>query len=641
MLTTSGIPLTLPLLSEAMKPILVLVDLQEDFLEEPGLEPHREKVVAGAVDLIQSARSADVPVIHIHTVVRRDPDNRMPHWKRNDRWSCLEGTAGQAPPVALAPEAGETVLTKTGFGLGSDAFLTLYPTNGVRYAVVAGVHLHACVRQVALDLHQAGFTVDIARDAVGTHEPAHAASSEVYMRSRGIGFIDNSTVHKSFKESAESAARSATSRRTTHVPWRKGASPAGTPAGRADILLKAADEIAAQCEALAQEIVSEIGKPIRYARGEVHRISALFRAVAARSAVGSLDTQELEATVRRRPVGNVAIISPWNNPLAIAAGQIAPAFLYGNSILWKPAPAGTRCAASLHSLLCSLGIDAGSFQLIEGDGDVGLQLVQDTRVDAICFTGATSTGRVVAAAAAQRHLPVQAELGGNNAAIITSSADLHRAAILVAEAAFGCAGQRCTATRRVIVMEDAWERFLPLLEQAVASLSWGDPRLAATQVGPLVDESHAWAISNSIARAEDSGFVVRRPHFGSTRPLGNRFIPPTLIECDDPGAEIVQEETFGPVLVIQKAASLAEALDLLNGVRHGLAGALFSSQLDQQETFLSEANCGILKLNLATVEAGVDVPFLGWKASGIGLPQHGEANPLFFTRFQSVYGAAS
>jgi acyl-CoA reductase-like NAD-dependent aldehyde dehydrogenase/nicotinamidase-related amidase len=619
-----------------MKPLLLLVDLQEDFLDEQGIEPHRESILAGAADLLRSARAAGVPVIHVHTAVAHDPDNRMPHWKSNDRWTCLGGTPGQAPPAALAPAPGEPVLSKNGFGVGSEAFLRLPELKEARHAVVAGVHVHACVRQAALDLHQAGIAVCIARDATGSHEPAHAAQSEAYLRSRGIAFEDNAAI-RTWLETGVRSAANLRARGEIAQSLSNARPPAGTVAGRTEILLKAAGEVAARSEMLAQDIVSEIGKPIRYARGEVHRISALFRAVAARAAAQELDTDEPEATVRRRPVGNVAIISPWNNPLAIAAGQIAPAFLYGNAIVWKPAPAGSRCAERFHQMLCSSGIEADSFRLIQGDGDVGFELARHAGIDAVCFTGATGTGRVVAAAAAQRHLPVQAELGGNNAAIVTSSADLERAALLVAEAAFGCAGQRCTATRRVIILDEVWDNFLPVLERAVEKLVWGEAHLEATQVGPLVNEGHARNVAAAIARADDSGFEVRQPHRRTTSMKGPRFIPPTMIHCSDPNAEIVQEETFGPVLIIQRAASLAEALDLLNTVRQGLAGALFSARPDEQELFLSAAKCGILKLNLATVEAGVDVPFLGWKASGIGLPQHGESNRLFFTRLQSVY----
>jgi acyl-CoA reductase-like NAD-dependent aldehyde dehydrogenase len=156
----------------------------------------------------------------------------------------------------------------------------------------------------------------------------------------------------------------------------------------------------------------------------------------------------------------------------------------------------------------------------------------------------------------------------------------------------------------------------------------------------LLTPARAERVASSVARAKSEAFTVIQPHLDSSAqavPKGADYYPPTLVLCDHPGSEIVQEETFGPVLVVQRARDWEHAMTLLNGVRHGLAAACFTSDSATQKRFLAEARAGILKINRATADAGVDVPFGGWKGSGIGTPQHGQANVEFYTRFQTLY----
>jgi acyl-CoA reductase-like NAD-dependent aldehyde dehydrogenase/nicotinamidase-related amidase len=608
-----------------MTPLLVLVDLQEDFLADPGLEPHRDTVVAGAGALLAAARSNGFRIVHVHTRVTREPDNRMPHWKAAGRWPCLTGTPGQAPPAVLAPLDREVVLDKTGFGVTGGALEAA--AAGCDFAVVAGVHTHACVRQAVVALHQAGLAVAVAAEGIGSHEPAHAAQTEVWLRQRGISFLSNAEIlERRFGQDAHPRVDM----------WPEMHPPEPDLVKRLGVLEAIADLVDAHAAELAARIVTEIGKPVRYARGEVARSAALFRAVAGRAATQSLESAEVEALVRRRPLGTVAVITPWNNPLAIAAGQLAPAFAYGNAMVWKPSPAGRGCAELLYRLMVDGGIDPRSFHHLSGGADTGLALARRPDIDAVCFTGSTAAGRVYAALCSERAIPLQAELGGNNAAIVAASADLDRAAALIADAAFGCAGQRCTATRRVIVLSDVYDSFLAALEDATAQLPWGDPQRDDTIVGPLAHVAHAQKIARLIARSRDSGHTVLQPH--TRAPDGPAFVAPAMILCDDPQAEIVQEESFGPVLAVQRAADFPDALRLQNGVRQGLAAALFSDRPEEQQLFLRTAKAGLLKINQGTVEAGVDVPFLGWKLSGVGPPQHGAGNLEFFTRAQSVYG---
>lgn len=263
-------------------------------------------------------------------------------------------------------------------------------------------------------------------------------------------------------------------------------------------------------------------------------------------------------------------------------------------------------------------------------------------LDALTVTGSCALGRAAQAACASRNLPLQAELGGNNAAIVWSDADLVAAAGSVAEGAFSFAGQRCTANRRVIVTREIHDRFLSMLAQATAGLNWGDPLNPETMVGPLISTSGKDRIQRLIRRAQADGAEVLVPHeHERTRaglPADGAYVPPTIVLSRDPGQEIVQQESFGPILVVQTAADWEHAIRLCNGVPQGLVAALFSASADRREQFLERVPAGILKINRSTMDADAETPFGGWKASGIGPPEHGDANREFHARIQSIHG---
>jgi acyl-CoA reductase-like NAD-dependent aldehyde dehydrogenase len=429
-------------------------------------------------------------------------------------------------------------------------------------------------------------------------------------------------------------------------------------AGRRAVLERLAARIEADRDSLARQMAVEIGKPVRQGRAEAVRAAALLRA-AARADAPDEEVTGPGVVCRRRPVGVIGVVTPWNNPLAIPAGKLAPALLYGNTVAWKPAPAGSAVALRLVALLHEAGCPPGVVNLVSGDRSTAAALMHGD-LDAVTLSGSLAAGYAAGEICGRRHLPLQAELGGNNAAIVWSDADLVSAAGQLAEAAFGFAGQRCTANRRVIVEAGCSDTFVEALVVATARLIWGDPLDEAAQVGPLISRSARDRVASLVARAETSGHPVlvpsrvgsprrRRlcaeegfqPQRGSARPAPpaaeGAYYPPTLVLCDDPGHEIVQEETFGPVLVVQRASGWREALDLCSGVRQGLAAALFSGSPERQAEFLEEARAGVLKINRPTTDVDAVSPFGDWKASGIGPPEHGEGNRQFYTRLQSVY----
>ena len=199
------------------------------------------------------------------------------------------------------------------------------------------------------------------------------------------------------------------------------------------------------------------------------------------------------------------------------------------------------------------------------------------------------------------------------------------------------AGQRCTANRRVIVSSRLRAKLLDRLTRATAQLIAGTADDPATHIGPLVSAA-AWdRVTAQIQRAEADGLVIHRPLPAPSSPIES-WCPPVIIECDDPPHEIVQQESFGPVLVIQTCRDWDHAIALANGVSQGLASALFSESSDRITDFLDRAQAGILKVNQSTADAAIDQPFGGWKGSGMGPPEHGDADIAFFTRMQTVYG---
>jgi acyl-CoA reductase-like NAD-dependent aldehyde dehydrogenase len=279
--------------------------------------------------------------------------------------------------------------------------------------------------------------------------------------------------------------------------------------------------------------------------------------------------------------------------------------------------------------------------VVHGDGAAARALVSETAVSAVSFTGSNAAGEQIAALCALCRKPLQAELGGNNAAVVCADADLDAAAQAIAASAFGFAGQRCTSTRRIIVEAAVREAFVPRLLARIAALVVGDALDAATQVGPLISQAHLERVAAQVEQAR----VARsaRVLCGGTRSTGHRpgaWYLPTLIDGVEPDAPIVQQETFGPVAVLQTAQDFAHALVLCNGVAQGLVASLFSQDPARHAQFLEGAHAGVLRINPASFPVHPEAPFLGWGSSGLGPAEHGRWDIEFYSRPQAVYGQA-
>ncbi|HTR04313.1 MAG TPA: aldehyde dehydrogenase family protein, partial [Thermoanaerobaculia bacterium] len=600
------------------------------------------------------------------TTVDRETDRRMPHWKAADRWLCVGGTAGHEAPEALRPRAGEAVVSKTHFSaFGAPALERELAALGSDTLVLAGVHLHGCVRATALDAYQRGLEVWIADDAVGSDDPLHAAVTRRYLETRAARFLAVDEVltrlagraaldpprlaHRSPRRTAETlfsipvggareTAAASAAASAAGPAWR-----ARSEADRRAILTAVAETFERAAEALARSIAEDVGKPLSQARAEVARTAALVRNAAALTPGGE-PAAGSGSRFRRVPRGVVAAVTPWNNPLAIPWGKIAPAVALSNAVVWKPAPPASRVAVRSLELAREAGLPGDLVDAVPGDHRTAAALMGDAAVEAVTLSGSSTAGWAAQEVCARRRIPLQAELGGNNASIVWTGADLGRAAALVAAGAFAFAGQRCTANRRAVVETGVFDAFLDRLAAATGALAWGDPLDPATEVGPLVSADARDRVAATLAAARASGASTLAPHAATAgaRELeaAGAYLPPTIVVGAPPDAEIVQEETFGPVLVVERAASFDEALVLANGVRQGLVAALFSGPGPWRERFREAARAGVLKWDASTADADAVAPFGGWKTSGIGPPERGPGDLEFYTRVQTLYGEA-
>ena len=626
-----------------MKPLLVLVDLQNDFLSTAGLEPSAGTTTERASCLLKYCRNRGLPVVHIQTTVSREKDHRMQHWKEAKLWRCEEGTHGHEPPKELAPVGGEIIIHKTGFSaFQSGEFDHAIRTIGADTLLIAGIHLHACVRQTAIDAYQQGYRVMIAEDTVASNDPLHAAITRRYLEARCIGFEPVHSIIEQLQLSGECASKTAAPPVRDTVARAEAFLKAGfqtTAETRIQLVEKLASKLVEHHAELTDRIVNDVGKPIRYARVEVHKTSEMLLDIVRCFRTLPLQDDLQAATLRYRPHGVVAVITPFNNPLYIALGKVVPAVLYGNAAIWKAAPVALKLSKRVVEIMRESGWPDGMVTLLAGGRREAMALMSDECVRAVTLTGSLDAGYTAKEICDRRSIPLQAELGGNNAAIVWSDADLNHAAKSIASGAFEMTGQRCTANRRVIVHEDCRQAFMDLLIHHVKPMKWGDPKGEETQIGPVISERQQQKIKTMIERAEQALGPAIQP-LGNMPPAEEgHWVPPTIVCCDDPNAEIVQEETFGPVLVVQTAKSWDQAMRLCNGVRQGLSAAIFTNTDSIKTRFLEEAETGILKINQSTADAAIGIPFGGWKASGAGVPEHGHFDREFFTRPQTIYGS--
>lgn len=417
---------------------------------------------------------------------------------------------------------------------------------------------------------------------------------------------------------------------------------AGLPAGqRAAVFHRAADAIEARAERIAVDMTAEMGKPLRESRVEAMRAAAVLRFSAGEAwrPIGDVfeaSVPDQRLFTLRRPLGVVGLITPWNFPVAIPIWKLAPALVYGNTVVLKLGYEAPRTGLHIAECFAEAGVPAGVFNVLTGAGSkVGAELVANTDVRAISFTGSVPVGHNVRNEATKRDCRVQLELGGHNPLIATADAELDRAVEAAYAGAFWSAGQKCTATRRIFVEDAVYDDFRERFLARIAAGTVGDPMDPATEVGPVVNETALEDILAAIERGRDQGGTVIA---GGGRGHPEAWlIEPTVFEGVGDDHYLSCEEVFGPVTTLYRFGTLDEAIARANDVPFGLSASVFTRDLRTAHRFAEELQAGVLHVNSQTAGADVHVPFGGVKHSGWGPHEQGRAAIEFFTETVTVY----
>jgi aldehyde dehydrogenase (NAD+) len=416
----------------------------------------------------------------------------------------------------------------------------------------------------------------------------------------------------------------------------------GLPAGqRAAFFGKAANAIESRAERIAQDMTAEMGKPLREARLETLRAATILRYAAGEAwrPIGELYEPSVPSQrlyTLRRPLGVVGLITPWNFPIAIPVWKLAPALVYGNTLVLKLAYEAPQTGLHVAECFAEAGLPAGVLNVLTGSGSkVGAELVRSPGVRAISFTGSVAVGHGVRDEATARGCRVQLELGGQNPLVVMADAELDRAVESAYAGAFWSAGQKCTATRRILVQDEVYEDFRDRLLARVAAGKAGDPADPEVEVGPLVNESALADVLGAVerARAEGGTLLTGGEQVGDEGYL----VAPTVFEGLADDAELSCEEVFGPVTSLYRFSTLDEAIERANAVRFGLSTAIFTRDLHAVQRFTERAAAGIIHVNSQTAGADVHVPFGGVKGSGFGPHEQGRAAIEFYTETVTVY----
>lgn len=468
-----------------------------------------------------------------------------------------------------------------------------------------------------------------AQNLIGGQESASSGRMAVVSPanpSETIGFIPRST-HVDVDQAVEAAALAL-------GPWKQMGAM-----GRSSLMFQAVATLEQHVEELAQLAAREMGKPIGETRGEALRAVAILRYYAGQGAhpvgdvIPAANPRTLQYTTRE-PLGVVGIITPWNFPLAIPMWKVAPALIYGNAVVVKPAELSSLTAYRMFSVIQGL-FPPGVINVVIGRGtEAGTALVQHSGIRGISFTGSSPVGQGIARAAADSGVKYQLEMGGKNAVIVADDANINQAVELVVSGAMRSAGQKCTATSRVIVMKGIHHAFRDALSERVASLAVGDPLDQNTYLGPVVSASQQERVHRFIDKARQDGYPAITG--GHRLDRSGHFVAPTIFDEVLPTAEIAQEEIFGPVVAMIPAATLDEAIAMTNRVRYGLSASVFTQNLTTALKVVDELDVGMVRVNEETAGVEYQAPFGGMKASSSHSREQGLAAREFYTETKTV-----
>jgi aldehyde dehydrogenase (NAD+) len=417
---------------------------------------------------------------------------------------------------------------------------------------------------------------------------------------------------------------------------------------RGGMVREIGDELRARKADLGALVTLEMGKILAEGLGEVQEMIdvADFSVGLSRQLYGltiQSERRDHKLVEAWRPAGVVGVVSAFNFPVAVWSWNAALALVCGDSIVWKPSAKAPLTALATEVLFrraaAKFGRDApdGLLELLICGRAVGETIVDDPRVPVLSATGSTRMGQVIGERLARRFARAILELGGNNASIVTPSADLDLTLRAVAFGAMGTAGQRCTTLRRLIVHESVYDALVPKLVKVYRDISIGDPTASSALVGPLIDGGAFKAMQAALAAAKAAGGIVHGGERVEVNGADSFYARPALVEMPAQVGPVI-EETFAPILYVLKYRDFDEALALHNGVPQGLSSSIFATDIREIERFLSEvgSDCGIANVNMGTSGAEIGGAFGGEKETGGGRESGSDAWKAYMRRQTSA-----
>lgn len=404
---------------------------------------------------------------------------------------------------------------------------------------------------------------------------------------------------------------------------------------RQEILHRLADLMMENAQELAMADTRDMGKPITQAHHDVARSAWNVRFFADHARLTAAETYPMDsghhAYSTYGPAGVVVAIAPWNFPLMLSTWKVAPALAWGNTVVLKPAEDTPSSVTIWARLALEAGLPTGVLNVVHGFGpdSVGEALTLNPDVDRITFTGESTTGKIIGAAASKHLIPVSLELGGKGANLVFDDADLDNAVNWAIQAIFRNAGQVCLAGSRLFVQRGIYDEFMERYVRAAQTLKQGDPKDPATEFGPLASKAHFEKVTSYFGTLEADGGRVLTGGVGD-----GWFVDPTVIVDAPPAARVCREEIFGPVVVVQPFDTEEEVVAIANDTKYGLNAMVFTENLSRAHRVADNLNAGTVWVNCFFIR-DLRAPFGGVGESGVGR-EGGNFSREFFTEPKAV-----
>ena len=414
---------------------------------------------------------------------------------------------------------------------------------------------------------------------------------------------------------------------------------------RQSVLAKIGDELMSRAAEIGELLSREEGKPRAEGVGETFRAGQFFAYFAAETLrLNGLTADSVrdgvEIQTHREPVGVVAVVSPWNFPLAAASWKIAPALAFGNAVVWKPANLTPAVAVKLAEIIARQDLPPGAFNLVMGGGEsVGMKIVSSPLANAITFTGSLEVGRTVAQAAAKNLTKLQMEMGSKNPLVVMDDADLDLAVACAVNGAFGGTGQKCTASSRLIVHEKIHDAFVEKTVAATRALKVGNALAPETQMGPAASAAQFESNLAYLELARKEGAKIACGGEKLKMETDGFYMSPALLTEGDNAMRINREEMFAPIACVIRVRSYQEALETANDTEFGLTSGIITRSFARAAHFRRNAKSGCVMANLPTAGTDYHVPFGGRKNSSHGPREQGGAAVEFYTATKTAYSS--